>query len=167
MKKRLVLIILSILLLSTFNGFILATPILEKVTTFSDDTSEKVFSFPPGGGTDQSAYFEVPKKAIITNASFDVCTVFNSGGNYPNKPRIDVGNDGDYEWAFDGKGYGDYGKQNVFSDDQISPEISFNVTKSYDNDTYILLPKNATVTSATMHVASNNIKNIGKNYCEK
>ncbi|MCK5561491.1 MAG: hypothetical protein KAJ51_12890, partial [Thermoplasmata archaeon] len=61
------------------------------ITKFSDQTSEKNITFPLGGGTDLSPNFEIPKKATITNATFDVSVKYSPTNEYPNKPTIDVG----------------------------------------------------------------------------
>jgi hypothetical protein len=120
------------------------------VTTFSDKTSEKDLTIPSGGGTNYSASIEIPKKATITNAYFDVSALYSPKGEYPTKPAIDVGDDGDSEWAFSGVGYGDLGRQNVFGDDKPVQPIMFEGSETYKNDILIRLPKNATISSASM-----------------
>jgi hypothetical protein len=104
------------LFLTILSPLIVATPQIFNINKFSDDTTEKVISFPSGGGFDQSAGIELPNRAVVTNASFNSSTYFDAAGNYPNKPNIDVGGDSDIEWGFSGTGYGDFGKQDVFSD---------------------------------------------------
>jgi hypothetical protein len=142
------------------SGLLTATPILETLTKFSDDTSEKIITFGGGGGTDTSASIEIPKKAVVTGATFNVSTVPDASGNYPSKPYIDVGDNSDTDWAFTGTGYGTYGMQDVFSDNQYSKGLNFGASETFKNDSSFYMPKNATVSSAGMRVSSFNLQNI-------
>ncbi|WP_455391873.1 thrombospondin type 3 repeat-containing protein [[Eubacterium] cellulosolvens] len=154
MRRKFVLIILFTLLFTALNPLILAEPPIIRITKFSDDTPTKVISFPSGGGTDLSAGLEFPKKAVVTNATFNVSTVRDINGYYPTNPSIDVGGDGDYEWAYQGKGYGQFGRQAVFSDDNLAQIFYFDGKTTYQNHSTFYLPKNAVVDSAKMTVRS-------------
>jgi hypothetical protein len=120
------------------------------ITLFSDGSSQKTIPFPIGGGIDTSAALEIPKKATILNASFNVSTEYTNPNDYPNAVTIDVGSDGDVEWAYQGIGYGDYGRQNVFTDNNPVQSVMFESTETFKNDLSFLMPKNATVSSATL-----------------
>ncbi|WP_455392932.1 hypothetical protein, partial [[Eubacterium] cellulosolvens] len=151
-----------IIMLILFSVFQLRLSISETgtVTRFSDSAAEKNITIPSGGGTDNSATIDIPKKATITDASFDISTYYTASDEYPNKPTIDVGNDGDYEWAFSGMGYGDFGQQNVFSDDNPVQSVFFNAGEEFNNDVAIRMPKNATVSYATMTVRGGGAGNV-------
>jgi hypothetical protein len=152
MKHTSVFFIIFILMLSVLQGFLVAEPILGRVTTFDDNSSSKTIIFHQDAQTNKIINISIPYKAVVTNSSFDVHTVFNASGNYSYKPQIDVGSDSDFEWAFDGTGYGRFGKQDVFSNDEPFRSIFFDGKVKYANDVKIILPKNASVSSATMNV---------------
>jgi hypothetical protein len=164
MSRKFVFTVILLILLTTQNALILATPVSQTLTKFSDATSEKIIIFPGGGGADKSAALEIPKKAVVTDASFNVSTVLEPSGNYPEKPYIDVGSDGDREWSFGGTGYGRFGQQNTFTTGQPYKENQFNENETFKNETSIYLPKNATVTSASMGVSAFTIKNVTVNF---
>jgi hypothetical protein len=138
---------------------LLAVPVVQNIDTFSDSSKDKIISFPGGGGTDQSSNIEIPNKAIVSNASFNVSTFNDGSGNYPNNARIDVGADGDYEWGFTGQGYGGFGGQYVFDDNQPSKSVNFQLNETFNNNTNLRLPKNATVYSTNMQVSAYNLQN--------
>ncbi len=121
------------------------------LTTFGDNTLSKIISFPNGGGIDNSAYISISKKANIIDAYFNVSTVYDPSDIFTNNPQIDVGGDGDIEWAYEGFGYGDFGRQNKFSDDMPGQSINFDENKTFENQVKIFLPKNAFVSYATMN----------------
>ena len=152
MKKTISVICTLVLILSCLLDIYWFIGSSTIVTTFGDGDSEKTISFPWGGGTNQSTYIEIPNKAKISNAYFNVTTVYSAVGNYPNAPYIDVGGDGDIEWAFQGIGYGDYGRQNVFSNNMLGQSVNFDANKTFENQVKIIMPKNATVSTATMKV---------------
>jgi hypothetical protein len=160
MKKALIIVLIFLFIL----GFIIDLGVFVAetgtVTKFNDATAEKTISFPDGGGIDSSAAIEIPKLATVTDSSFDVVTKYDPTDEYPNSPTIDIGGDGDNEWAFAGSGYGDYGRQNVFSDDNQLLPINFDGTNTSYNDAKFFLPKNATVSSATMKVRGGGAGNI-------
>jgi hypothetical protein len=158
MRRRPILLVSLMLFLTILSPLILATPPTINLTKFSDDTTEKVISFPGGGGYDESAALEFPKKAVVTEASFNVSTVPDALGNYPTKPYIDVGADGDHEWGFYGSGYGDFGRQDEFSNGERIRDVKFDENETFNTSAKIILPKNATVTSAVMTI--NSIKGV-------
>jgi len=73
------------------------------------DGFDKVsITFPGGGGKDTSTQISIEKKSQIFNASCDVEGLNNGFGYYPMNLSVDVGNDGDSQWAFRGNGYGPF-----------------------------------------------------------
>ena len=78
--------------------------------------------FPPsvnisfaGAGYDSTTNLTMGANALVSTASFDVRGWPDTGGNSPTTIGIDVGDDGDLEWAFGGSGNGSFGHVNEFS----------------------------------------------------
>ncbi|WP_455391874.1 hypothetical protein [[Eubacterium] cellulosolvens] len=151
--STIVILIFIILILPGSQGFLGAAPITGNITTFSDNTSEKNIMFPSDEETNRTVNISLPYKAVVTNSSFYVNTIPNATGNYTYQPQIDVGGDGDPEWAFKGLGYGQFGRQNVFRDGLGVYPLVFEQNNSYNNNIRFLLPKNATVTSASLNLS--------------
>ena len=64
---------------------------------------------------DATGYFTIPThRGEIKSASLNIECKADSQGNYLTNPGLDIGLDGDYEWEFSGKGYGDAGHQTKF-----------------------------------------------------
>ena len=67
-----------------------------------------------GGVVNNSASIEVPRNVTFTDSGFEV--VIDSDHQSPGEVWVDVGEDGIFEWEFNGTGYGDIGQQNEFYD---------------------------------------------------
>jgi hypothetical protein len=103
-------------------------------------------------GNDTNTNLTLGASAVASSASFDVQGWPNQQGISPLTIGIDVGDDGDLEWAFGGSGNGTFGHVDEFSNgwDRTALNLS-----SGHNMTYSLrLPLNATVTSASMNVST-------------
>ena len=99
-------------------------------------------------GTEASGYFKIPtNRGEITNASLKIKCGPDNYGNYLNNPRLDIGLDGDYEWEYNGKGYGEAGRQNVFSTGLTTHSVitAKRGSEYFDNMTYLLLPTTARI----------------------
>jgi hypothetical protein len=112
----------------------------------SDETSDLVM--------DATGYFSLPThRGEITSAKVKIkCEAEDD--SYLANPRLDIGLDGDYEWMFSGKGYGKAGHQNEFSSG-TGKRLVITAKRggtNFDNRSYILLPKSATVQSASMKI---------------
>jgi hypothetical protein len=140
-----------LLLLQVLTSFFVAAPITGKVTSFNDTETSKIADFLPNDPGKVIGYIEVPKRSVVTDASFNVSQISNSSYQYPKNTIIDVGDDGKYEWAFSGKGYGNLGQQRQFLDNTITTRVEIN-GNLFNNNAKIRLPKNATVTSTHMLV---------------
>ena len=103
---------------------------------------------------DATGYFEIPShRGEIKKASLKIkCE--GEDDSYLTDPRLDIGLDGDYEWRFNGKGYGKAGQQTKFSSDSDKRTIitAKRGSQHYDDRSSILLPKTATVQSASMKI---------------
>ena len=74
-----------------------------------------------------------------------------NGKDYPVKPEVDFGDDGDIEWAFMETGFGKFGYQNRLFNDSWACTVSADASVE-NTDTTVRLPLNATVTSATLNI---------------
>ena len=117
-KKIIITLFISLLLLII--SFIPGQTTGKEITNFDNgggQTSVEVELLgEPGLCTDSTTYFSIPKhKGKIQEASLKITTLPDQYGNYLLDPKLDVGVDGDIEWAYSGKGFGYYGYQNQFS----------------------------------------------------
>ena len=120
MKRTIAIIIILILLVSTFQSLMVIGPITGKVTTFSDSEASKLAEFQSGENFKLIGNISIPKRAVITNASFNVSVISNLLDEYPKDIFVDIGDDGKYEWAFQGAGYGQLGQQRYFINNRSS-----------------------------------------------
>jgi hypothetical protein len=121
-------------------------------TVFNDDNSEKIVVFPTGGGTNNSVNISISNNTEITHASLNLSSEPNNG-EYPSNVFLDVGRDGDYEWAFNGPGYGSMGYQSIFKNSQESISKQFSGTPGESISSKIQLPKNAEINSAQLNIS--------------
>jgi len=124
--------------------------LVRQITTFGSGNPEDFVTF-SGPGEDANLYLTIPNGATIISATFNVSGE-KYASEYPENVTLDVGDDGDIEWAFEGDGYGYLGHQVLISN-------STNFTRSmrvpfYEggtNDTILIrLPKEANVTKAVL-----------------
>jgi hypothetical protein len=137
------------LIFASFNGLLVVAPIPGSVTTFSDSDASKEVQLSNLPSGELAGYIELPKRAVITNASFNVTTVPNSNLEYPRDVLVDLGDDGNYEWGFSGDGFGPIGQQNLFRNNRSWTRLQFN-GDDHNTTAKFRLPKNATVTSTMM-----------------
>ena len=103
-------------------------------------------------GNDTSTNLTLGASAVASSTSFDVQGMPDVQGHRPLTIGIDVGDDGDLEWAFGGPGNGSFGYINEFSNGWSKTALNLS---SGHNMTYSLrLPINATVSSASMNVST-------------
>ena len=115
---------------------------------FTNDDTSITLTFERGGVDPNSLAVEVPLNASILSASVDV-EAEPYDGVYPTDVKVNVGNDEDYEWTFDGVGYGSLGKQTQFSNGEEKKYMYFS-NMDYINTPRIKVPRNATVTGTSM-----------------
>lgn len=149
MKKFRVLSIIFLLFISVVLVNILA-PTSESglLTTFSDSSPAKELKFGAGGSDNSTLNLELNKDATVISAQMSIQSSAEAD-TYPTDVVVDVGTDGDPDWAFKGKGYGSFGRQTTFSNGQEYRNVMFKIG-GYNRDTYIKIPRNATISSATM-----------------
>ena len=106
----------------------------------------------PSEGHDTSTTLILGANSVVSTASLDVRGWQGPTGESPTTIGIDVGNDGDLEWAFGGPGNGSFGLVDEFSNGWHSAGVNLSTGS---NSTYsIRLPLNATVSSASLEVST-------------
>ena len=106
----------------------------------------------PGEGHDTSTTLILGANSVVSAASLDVRGWQGAAGQSPSTIGIDVGDDGDLEWAFGGSGNGSFGLVDEFSNGWHSAGVNLSTGS---NSTYsIRLPLNATVSSASLEVST-------------
>jgi hypothetical protein len=125
----------------------------EYLETFKGKATSRELTFVGAGIDNTTAAFSLEPGMTYDGAHFTVEGLAGTGGEFADDIRIDVGNDGDYEWEWTGRGYGSLGKQTCFNTSATSYTIPFNGQGTITRDAGIRLPAGATVTSATMKVA--------------
>jgi hypothetical protein len=125
------------------------------VSTFSDGKAERTVSF-GASGTDKSVSIALPNGARVLSATMNITSLpgADAGSDYVENLTLDVGNDGALEYAFKGTGYGRMGYQRLFSTGASILNVSLPVNGGTNATPSVRLPKNATVTSATLSVGS-------------
>lgn len=117
---------------------------------FGDGTAEKTMTF-TGKGSNDEATIVLPAEADVSNARLTISGDEN-GGTFPYHPSFLVNEgSGQRVWDFNGTAYGQLGQQTVFTDNGSSAAISFGGEEEKIRS--INLPKNATVTSATVDIS--------------
>jgi hypothetical protein len=81
-------------------------------------------------GYNDDEYIFVYNNATYSELEFNISAGPNNG-QYPSVVRLDIGNNGRYEYMFDGYGYGDMGDQYWIWDnmDQVYDELYYLPTK--------------------------------------
>lgn len=100
---------------------------------------------------DPHMYFQIERNVPISNARLDVTTIGSDTGPWIKDPMVDVGADGNNEWEFSGTGYGDFGRNTVYSDDETQKTNRYPSAREI-NLGDVLLPADASVYSAEMTI---------------
>jgi sugar lactone lactonase YvrE len=118
------------------------------ITRFSDEESSAE-AFLAAAGKVTFANISVPVGSILINGSVGISPLPVQGA-YPLSPGLDIGADGSPDWAFEGTGYGAFGRQTRFADGSLQQDINF--TWPGIARCNITLPGNATVMSARIEL---------------
>ena len=118
---------------------------------FGDGSTSKQITFPDKGRNNETT-IKLPYEAEVEDAYLTISGDAN-GGIYPFHPTLLIEDERERSviWNYNGTGYGNLAQQNVFSDDSRSFGASFGGDEEKTKS--IILPKNATVTSATMDIS--------------
>ena len=100
-----------------------------------------------GENTDSSISIKYPATEVL-DAKIGLEGVANSDGNYPEGISVEVKN---YEWKYEGSGYGALGNQQKFGTNSVSASAKF--ASSGEEEVSILIPTNSTITDASVHIS--------------
>ncbi|MBE27596.1 MAG: hypothetical protein CMB06_00585, partial [Euryarchaeota archaeon] len=100
-----------------------------------------------GENIDTSISIKYPATEVL-DAKIGLEGVANSDGNYPEGISVEVKN---YEWKYEGSGYGALGNQQKFGTNSISASAKF--AESGEEEVIIRLPTNSTVADASMEIS--------------
>ncbi len=154
-SSMVIILFLLINLLPTMSG--------KEIETFSNEgglsniTYDLKFDTETEIATEASGYFKIPtNRGEIKSASLKIkCLPDTDDKNsYLKDPRLDIGIDGDYEWRFNEKGFGDPGHQYEFSTGTPRRLVmtANHGAQNFDNRSYILIPTTAEIQSASMDI---------------
>ncbi|MBM4249166.1 MAG: hypothetical protein FJ149_06970, partial [Euryarchaeota archaeon] len=141
---------------SAFAGKERAVPdIVIHVSTFTDGSTSKVLDFQQGG-TDDSVSVRLPNGAVVLSAKLNVTglPLVEGGTDYPYNVTLDLNGAPPAEWQFKGKGYGQMGRQTVFTNGATNVNLSLPLKGGTNSTGAIRLPLGATVTSAKMNITN-------------
>ena len=118
---------------------------------FGDGSTSKTLTF-EGKGSNHDATLKLPAESEVLEAYLKLEGNEN-GGSYLYHPAFSIGDGNRWEtvWDFNGTAYGNMGKQTVFTDNGTSASLSFGGEEEKTRALY--LPKNATITSATIDIS--------------
>jgi len=143
-KNRIIALALTILLLSS-STFAIGETSDEYYKSGSGANQQSIIL--DGTSSDNSISIKYPSTEVI-DATISVEGSSDSNGNYPEGISLGVRN---YEWKYDGTGYGSLGMQERFSTDSKGASAKF--PDSGETDVSLLLPSNATVTEASVKIS--------------
>ena len=143
-KNRIIALALTILLLSS-STFGIAETSDEYYKSGSGSSQQSITL--DGTSSDNSISIKYPSTEVI-DASITVEGSANSNGEYPEGISLAVRN---YDWNYDGTGYGALGKQERFSTDSKGASAKF--ANSGESDLSILLPSNSTITDSSVKIS--------------
>ena len=119
------------------------------VDRFSDGSMEKIVGLSRVSYND-TAKVTIPNNCTLDAASLRIETVYNENGEYPENLEVDIGSDGNLEYAFKGTGYGAFGKQNRLHDGRTSAEAT--IVPGAGAYYYLKIPSDAVVTNASFEL---------------
>ncbi len=122
------------------------------ITTFDAGATNVTYSY-LGDQVVRTSSFMLPNNAYVDQATLHVRPLPKTPGTkvYPDRPQVDVGDDGGIDWRFDHQGFGKFGYQSVLYNDSVAATLDLKANIK-DNSTAIRLPLKANVTSATLNI---------------
>ena len=124
-----------------------------QVTNFGNSgmPSEVNISF-QSSGYDTSTTLKMSANSVVSEASLQVNGWPSASGERPRTIGIDVGDDGDLEWAYGGPGNGSFGHLTELSNGW--KRVGLNLSSGANNSYSLRLPANASITSANLNISS-------------
>ena len=132
--------------LSPIAGFTAAGGGQGIITTFADGNNSMSLMF-NGGSTNNDSVLALERNSTVNNAVFEIS--YSTMSSSPGDVTLDIGNDSQYEWAWDTLGYGNLGAQTEFSNGLSSTSGSVNSSGNIIGD--ILLPSQGQIQYAEMY----------------
>jgi len=121
-----------------------------ELNVFSDLLSSRDIVFPGPGYNDQTAMV-LPNHGFVDSATVNMTFgTFPGTNSAPWDPALDVGADGDSEWAFDSDRGGPLGLQDRFADGSTEHMLQF--INGGTREFFVRLPRDAQVTEAFIDV---------------
>jgi len=159
MKSRKVMISIAVIVILVAQMFSVmavvprAMDFVRQITTLGDGKTEATAVF-SGPGKDTGLFLRIPNGATILSAAINITSEpYSPGGtDYPENVSVDLGDDGNLEWAFEGTGYGRLGHQDLISNStNFTQTLKVPFYTGGTNGTLnVRLPKYANVTRATL-----------------
>ena len=143
-KNRIIALALTILLLSSSTHAL--AEISDEYFKGGSGSSQQSITL-DGTTSDNSISIKYPSTEVI-DASITVEGSSDSDGSYPEGVSLGIRN---YEWKYDGTGYGSLGNQERFSTDSKGASAKF--ANAGESDISIFLPSNATVTDSSVKIS--------------
>ena len=132
--------------LSPIAGFTAAGAGQGIITTFADGNNSMSLML-NGGSTNSDSVLALERNSTVNNAVFEIS--YSTMSSSPGDVTLDIGNDSQYEWAWDTQGYGNLGAQTEFSNGLSSTNGSVNSSGNIIGD--ILLPSQGQIQYAEMY----------------
>ena len=101
------------------------------------------------GGVTLSATAELPRNATFASTSFEITS--DHGDASVGQVWLDIEEDGTWEWAWNGTGYGDLSNQNQFSNGMANS--TFPLSSNSSSGLGFILPSSATLASTSLNVS--------------
>ena len=140
------LLLFSMIPFSTTSAWTPSSPGV--LTTFEDGNTTIGINF-PGAGTYRPANFSIPRNTTVEQASFNI--EVNGSATDIGPIQIDIGEDGNLEWAFDDVGYGSLGVQRTFTAGAEYQMV--NITPTSHIGASVLLPSSAEPSNFSLNLS--------------
>ena len=143
-KNRIIALALTILLLASSTFAVAETS--DNYYKGGNGDNQQIVTL-DGENSDSSVSVRYPSTEVI-DASISIEGSPDNDGNYPEGISVDVRN---YNWKYQGSGYGALGNQERFSSDSKGASAKF--PDSGESELSILLPSNSTITNADVKIS--------------
>ena len=119
------------------------------ITIFSNGIPTSTINL-NGSLANSSVSVTLERNTTIEHATFEISYDYALNSPSPGEVILDIGSDGQYEWAWNTLGYGDFGRQTIFSMGANNSSAPVNSAGNIIGD--ILIPSNAQVHTSDLTV---------------
>jgi hypothetical protein len=165
MKRIFIIVVIVMLSAVNFISFIPQQTESAEINHIVDGGSPQTthtLEIPDGGGTEKLGDFSLRQAVPVSDAYFNLSATSNTNGEYPFNVKVNIGDDLLYEYT--GVGYGAWGQQTVFSNNNTGFTYSFTSPAGGSDDSFsVKLPKDAVVQSAEVKVTGSFLQVVDKN----